>query len=147
MTGGERVIVEILRDDRRPEELGHARHLLNRISVDDAAAKARYVEEREGLAEQITAGFDEMRATQPDAEILARVDTLATDFENYLQLVADLDALAAQGRMDELQAKRDSQVNPLAASIVEQMAELSAAAQEAAATGADAAEGTSSRIR
>ena len=112
---------------------------VNRTYVTDQAAKARFVEEREGLAAAIAAGFDEYRATEPDAEILAQVDTLDADFATYLGVVDELDALAAQGRMDELQARRDAEMTPLATSIIEQLAALSENAAAAAAESADAA--------
>ncbi len=109
---------------------------VNRTYVADLEAKKRFVQEREDIGVQMTDGFEAFRATDPTAEVAAQLDAVAADFDTYLKMVAELDALAAAGRMDELQVRRDKEMTPLASSIVEQLAALSQSAQDAAASSA-----------
>ena len=124
---------------------GYRLATVNRTYVADPDAKVRYLEEREAIGEQVVDGLGAIRATEPDADVLARVDALDADMATYLQLVAELDALAAQGRMDELQARRDAEMTPLASSVVDQFAALSENARRSAAAAAAAAHDTATR--
>ncbi len=123
---------------------GYRLATVNRTYVPDPNAKARHLEERETIGGQIAEALVAMRETEPDPRILAQIDALDADFTDYLQLVADLDALAAQGRMDDLQRRRDAEMTPLAASIVDQFAVLSGSAREAAEASASSAESEAS---
>ena len=121
---------------------------VNRTYVPDPDAKARYAEEREAIAADLGAAFERLRTeTDPTPEVLAQLDQVSADFETYLGLIGELDALAAQGRMEELQERRDAEVTPLAGSIVEQLAAMSSSQEDAAAASAQTAQDDAARTQ
>jgi methyl-accepting chemotaxis protein len=127
---------------------GYRLAAVNRTYSTDADAKARYAEEREAQAEALSETLRRLREeTDPTPELAVTIEATQATFAEYLQVVAELDELVAQGRMDEVEERRASEVAPLAASIVEQLAELSATQDAAAKAAADAAQREYGRTR
>jgi methyl-accepting chemotaxis protein len=129
-----------LAEELRFHYMAYRLHALNRNIAATAEAKATIAKDRDAEGAALEATAEKLR-TETDAspEVLAVVDAFTTDFQNYLGLVEQANALNEAGKKAEYDALRADQIGPLSVKIVTGLADLSAMQQEVARASADAA--------
>ncbi|GAA3185092.1 hypothetical protein GCM10010531_44140 [Blastococcus jejuensis] len=120
---------------------------LNRTSAPTPELKEQYQGQRDAAEAALVASLEGLRTrTSPTGALLAGLDQVQADVTTYFDLAAQLDVLAAEGRVVEFNQLRESQVGPLSGQVVDGLAALSTAAQAAAQDGATAAADAESRM-
>ena len=119
---------------------------LNRTTAPTPEVKAQYQAQRDAAETALAGALDALRTrTSPTGAVLAGLDQVQSDVATYFDLAAQLDRLAAEGRVVEFNQLRETQVGPLSGQVVDGLTALSAAAQDAAQDGATAAADAQSR--
>jgi methyl-accepting chemotaxis protein len=117
---------------------------LNRASAPTPDLEAQYQGQRDDAQAALVAALDGLRArASADGALLPAVAQVHDDVTAYVQATAQLDQLAAAGRVVEFNDLRETQVGPLSGRLLDGLDALSVSAQEearAAAAGAATAE-------
>jgi methyl-accepting chemotaxis protein len=115
-----------LAEEIRFHYMGYRLHATNRTNAPTPEAKAAAEQLRDVEHDALLAAVDKLRTqTHPGAKVLASVDEVVVNFEQYLVLAEQVTQLKAEGRLAEYEDVRTNQITPLSNAIVEGLASLS----------------------
>jgi methyl-accepting chemotaxis protein len=121
---------------------------VNRASAPTPDIAQQYEGQRDTAQASLLAALDGLRSrTSTDGTARSAVVRVEDDVETYVALTAQLDQLAADGRIVEFNELRETQVGPLSGRLLDELDGLAAAVQEEARASAAAAVDAEARGR